>query len=168
MVEVNTPVAPVVSEEPIAPEPSSSGWVRPMVAIAAFVVILTLVSSGAVLWLGGSSQLTYAAGTPEAALQDFVNAAQKGDWTTADRLLSSNLKSQGMASQSVAGLAGQSGVTVSIDSEYRNGSRATLSVSYQSDSSAGLNSPNYVAGSSVDMVLEADGWKVDSPLYYGY
>lgn len=168
MVEVKAPVAPAVSEAPIAPVPSRSGWVKPMVAIAAFAVILTLVSSGAVLLLGGPSPATYPAGTPSAAFQDFVNAAKKGDWATADGLISANLRSQGLTSQSVAGIVATTDVIVSIDSSHQDGSRATLDVTYQFSSGGVFSNSGLFSGSGVLMVLEPGGWKVDSQLMIGY
>jgi hypothetical protein len=139
-----------------------------MVTVAAFAVILTLLSTAAVLFVGGRSQAGYAKGTPEAAFQDFINAAKNGDWVTAEGLMSSDLRTQqGMTAQSVAGMAAQSGVTVSIDSTYRSGNRATLSVTYRSDTQSGAVSAGWTSSASVEMVLESGGWKVDSPLYFG-
>lgn len=169
MVEVNASAAPATPQAPIAPVASGSGWVRPMVAVAAFAVILTLVSTAAVLLIGGPSQVSYAKGTPEAAFQDFVTAAKKGDWATAEGLMSSNLRTaQGMTAQSAAGMAAQSGVTVSVNSTYRNGNSATLSVIYQYNSPPGVGSSSWTSSASVEMVLESGGWKVDSPLNLGY
>ena len=169
MVEVNASAAPASPQAPIAPVASGSGWVRPMFIVAAFAVILTLMSTAAVLFVGGRSQASYVKGTPEAAFQDFVNAAKKGDWVTAEGLMSSNLRiQQGMTAQSAAGMAAQAGVTVSIDSTYRSGNRATLSVSYRYETQAGAVAVGGVSSSTVEMVVESGGWKLDSPLYFGY
>jgi hypothetical protein len=169
VVEVNASAPPANPQTPIAPVASGSGWVRPMVIVAAFAVVLTLLSTAAVLFVGGRSQAGYAKGTPEAAFQEFISAAKKGDWVTAEGLLSSNLRTeQGMTAQSVAGVAAQGGVSVSIDSTYRSGNRATLSLTYQYETQAGAIVVSGTSNASVEMVLESGGWKVDSPLYFGY
>lgn len=157
-----TPAAPI---KPIghAPVRSRPGWVKPLIAIAAFVVILTVASTAAVLVVGGPAQSNFAAGTPQAAFQNFVDAAQRSDWVTANSLLSAPLKDRGMDAQSAAGFINVGGMTVSIDSSSGSGDRVTLYVSYQMGSGSVI--PPYSAysmSSSVDMVRESDGWKLDS------
>ena len=166
MVESTEPVAsvePAAPWAPIKPAPvrSRPGWVKPLIAIAAFVVVLTVASTAAVLVAGGPAQHNYASGTPQAAFQSFVDAAQQNDWATANSLLSASMKDRGMDAQSTAGFLTVSGTTVSIESSSGDANRMTLHFSY--GSSAGMP-PNtvYWMVSSVDMVRESDGWKLDS------
>jgi len=158
------PIVPMTPEERVAPIVAARpGWIRPLVAIAAFVVVLTVASTAAVLVAGGPAQHNYAAGTPQAAFQNFVDAGQRSDWVTANSLLSATLKGRGMDAQSAAGFLNVSGMTVSIDSSSGSGDRVTLYVSYQMGSGSVI--PPYSAysmSSSVDMVRETDGWKLDS------
>ena len=156
------PIVPMTPEERVAPVvPARSDWIKPLIAIAVFVVVLTVASTAAVLVVGGSAQSNFAAGTPQAAFQNFVDAAQRSDWVTANSLLSAPLKGRGMDAQSAAGFLNVSGMTVSIDSSSGDANRMTLYFSY--GSSAGMP-PNtvYWMSSSVDMVRESDGWKLDS------
>ena len=82
------PIVPMTPEERVAPiVPARSGWIKPLIAIAAFVVVLTAASTAAVLVVGGPAQSNYASGTPQAAFQSFVDAAQRSDWATANSLL---------------------------------------------------------------------------------
>lgn len=141
-----------------------SGWLRPLLAVGAFVVVLALVSTAAVVFIGGPKEVTYPAGSPEAAFQDFVQAARKGDWTTADDLVSLNLKAQGLTAEAAAGYWNLTDVTVSIRSSTRTGDRATLGVDYEFRSGSGFGSYTYHTLSSVQMVLEESGWKLDSRL----
>jgi hypothetical protein len=157
------PVSPAAPIAPIgaAPVRSRPGWVKPLIAIAAFVVVLTVASTAAVLVVGGPGPSNYAAGTPQAAFQNFVDATQRSDWVTANSLLSASMKDRGMDAQSAAGFLNVSGTTVSIESSSGDANRMTLYFSY--GSSAGM--PPYSAygmSSSVDMVRESDGWKLDS------
>jgi len=129
------------------------------IGTAAGVLWLT----AAVLVVGGPAQSNFAAGTPQAAFQNFVDAAQRSDWVTANSLLSAPLKDRGMDAQSAAGFINVGGMTVSIDSSSGSGDRVTLYVSYQMGSGSVI--PPYSAysmSSSVDMVRESDGWKLDS------
>lgn len=146
---------------------SRPGWLKPMLAIAAFSIILTVASTAAVIWVGGPRQAGYPAGSPEAAFQAFVNAAQSGDWATADTFLSSNMRAQGQSSQPMVSGTLNGNVTVTIQSTTLNGSSATLSVSYAYSSGSLFGSTSYVSGANVSMILEASGWKLDSPLYGG-
>lgn len=153
MVEGNQPVAP------------NAGWLRPLVAIVAFVVVLTVASTAAVLWVGGPRPASYPAGSPQAAFQDFVTAVQNGDWATADGMLSSNQRAQGVTSQMVGGMFSDSGATVSIVSSSGSGDRVTLNVTVQVNSGSWLGSYSYTNATQVVMVQETGGWKVDSQLY---
>jgi hypothetical protein len=151
----------VDDSEPAAP---GSGWLKPLIFVASVMVVLAVASTAAVLLVGGPKQVTYPAGSPEAAFQDFVQAARTGDWATADGLISSDLKARGMDAEAAAGYTYLTDVTVSIRSSSRTADRATLSVDYQFRSGPGFGSYSYDTLSSVQMVLEADGWKLDSQL----
>ena len=154
------PIAPIVA----APVRSRPGWVKPLIAIAAFVVVLTVASTAAVLVVGGPGRTNYASGTPQAAFLNFADAVQRNDWATAGGLLSTGLKDRGIDAQSAAGFLNVGGgMTVSIDSSAGSGDRVTLYVSFQMGTGSVI--PPYSAygmSSSVDMVRESDGWKLDS------
>jgi hypothetical protein len=155
------PMAPV---PPVAPAgPARSGWLKPLIGIAAFVIVLTVASTAAVLVVGGPGQKAYATGTPEAAFQSFVDAVQNNDWVTANTLVSASMKDRGTDAQTAAGMLTAGGTTVTIESSAGDVSRTTLFVTIQIGSNSGMPlNPSYTMGSSVDMVREADGWKLDS------
>jgi hypothetical protein len=147
------------------PGRSRSGWLKSLVVVAAFMVVLAVASTAAVLVAGGPRQADYPTGTPEAAFQAFVKAVNAGDWTTADGLMSANLKSQGITAQQAGAFVTMGSVSVSIQSSSTTGSQATLSVDYKLDIGAtGLVSSSVDMPSTVRMVLEPGGWKLDSQL----
>jgi hypothetical protein len=146
------------------PGKSGSGWLKSLVLVAAFMVALAVISTAAVMVAGGPKPADYPARSPEAAFQAFVKAANAGDWTTADGLLSANLKTQGMTAQDAAGYMSLGSMTMSIQSSSTTGSQATLNVDYRISAGVGLVSSGYDMYSSVRMVLESDGWKLDSRL----
>jgi len=139
-----------------------SGWLRPLIAVAAFVIALAVASTAAVVFVGGPKEVTYPAGSPEAAFQDFVQAARRGDWAAADDLVSLNLKAKGMSAKAAAGWRSMADVTVSIRSSTRTGDQTTLGVDYEYRSGSGFGSYSHHTLSSVEMVLEESGWKLDS------
>ena len=151
----------VEGSEPVAP---GSGWLKPLLFVASVMVVLAVVSTAAALLLGGPKEITYPTGSPEAAFQLFVRAARSGDWTTADGLISSDLKNRGMDARAAAGYTYLTDVAVSIKSSTRTGDLATLNVDYRFGSSSAFGGYSYDTVSNVVMVLEADGWKLDSQL----
>jgi hypothetical protein len=155
----------VEGREPVV---SGSGWLKPLIFVASVMVVLAVISTAAVLLLGGPKEMTYPAGSPEAAFQDFVRAARSGDWTTADGLISADLKARGMDARAVAGYTYMTDVTVSIKSSTRAADHATLNVDYQFGSNSAFGGYSYDNVSSVVMILEADGWKLDSQLGGGF
>lgn len=158
------PAPPVPPAPPSLPANSNAGWIRPLVAIAVFTLILTVASAVAVLSPGGPTATTYPPGSPQEAFQRFVAAAKNNDWTTADSLLSSDLKTLGLSPEAIAGPAQGTG-TVSIDGvTFQDSSHVYLNVTYHF--SDGTMMRNDVSGAPVLMVLEPGGWKVGSELNY--
>jgi hypothetical protein len=149
--------------------PSAEGrrdWLRPLVGIAAAMIILTIVSTAAVMVVGGAARTPdYGAGTPQDAFIKFASAVQAGDYATADTYLSSRLRQNGVSSLQFGGPeTGMPAASVAIASQQINGDMATLQVAFKYMSSRNAANP---AGQSVQMVREGGGWKVDSQLMPG-
>ena len=144
-------------------------WLRPLVGIAAAMLVLTIVSTAAVMLVGGTARtVVYGAGSPQEAFQKFASAVQASDYATADTYLSKRVRQEGLSSSQFGGPAmGRPDGSVSIESAQVNGDTATLQVTFTFYTSAGFN--NNVNGSqqSVQMILEDGGWKVDSELMPG-
>jgi len=163
--------SPSASERESAPDPAPAPvtaprkeWLMPLATIAVAMIVLTILSTSAVLWMGGgTSQPSYAPGTPEAAMQEFVDAYKRGDYVTVDSYLSSRLKSEGITTKMGGGL-GTSGaeLTVTITSARVNGDRATLDVQITRSSNSFLGNTSSSYGASVDLVREGGSWKIDS------
>ncbi len=166
MVEGN-PQTAGASGASVAAGTSGPVWLRPLIAISAVVVVLTVVSTAAVLVLGGPRQASYAPGSPEDAFQRFVAAAYAGDYQTADSYLSQRLIDQGTSTRLMVshdyGVGGNRSWT--IDSAQRRGDTATLYVKVETRYQSGLVSTTSSYTTDVQMAFERGGWRVDSSLY---
>lgn len=141
---------------------SARSGLKAIVAIAVAVVILIVASTASVLVVGQPSPASFAAGTPQAAFQKWLVAANAGDWTIADGYLSSNLVSQGVVSQQLAGSSSGPRATVSIDGVQMGERTATLSITIDRSLGSGIGAAGYSTSSTVQMVLENGAWKLDS------
>lgn len=163
----SAPVAappPAPTPPPVPPSTSRKEWLRPLAIIAVAMIVLTVLSSAAVLWMGDRTvQASYPAGTPEAAMQAYIAAYEKGDYDTASSYLSSRLKSEGITTK-VAGSYGPSaaGLGVTITSARVNGDRATLVVQITRSSNSVLGNTSSSYETSVALVREGGSWKIDS------
>lgn len=137
-------------------------WLRPLVAIAAAVVLLTAVATASVLVVGGSSHASYAADGPQAAFQGWVAAVHSGDWANADTYLSSRLRQHGVVSKSIFGPTSATGAQITIDSARVYGTSATLQITVQHSTGVGVGTTSYTSGTEVQMVREDGAWKLDS------
>lgn len=139
-------------------------WLRPLVGIAAAMLVLTIVSTAAVMLVGGAARtVVYGAGTPQEAYLKFASAVQAGDYATADTYLSKSARQQGLSSAQVGGPAmGRTAGSVSIDSAQVNGDSATLQVTFTFYTSAGFSNNLNGTSQPVQMILEDGGWKVDA------
>ena len=141
---------------------SSKGGLKSLVVIVVAVAVLMVVSTASVLLVGGPSRASYTPGTPQAAFQNWLSAANAGDWTTADTYLSSSLIAQGVSSEQMAGPSSATRPMVTIDSAQLGAQSATLFITIQGSSGSGIGAGTYASTSSVQMVLENGSWKIDS------
>jgi hypothetical protein len=141
-------------------------WLRPLVGIAAAMLVLTIVSTAAVMLVGGTARtVVYGAGSPPEAFLKFASAVQAGDYSTADMYLSKRVRQEGLSSIQFGGPAtGRPAGSVSIDSAQVNGDTATLQVSYTFYTSVGFSNTLNGTSQPVQMIREDGGWKVDSEL----
>lgn len=148
--------AEAASEPAEPPTRPGRSWLAPLAAIAAIFLILTIAATAAVL--SGPSKPSYASGSPQAAVQAWASAMEKGDYTTADSYLSTSLKASGGSSQNmIAGAV----VDVSIGAVSIQGDRATVDV--ELTTSLGLG-PTFTTSITASMVRESDGWKIDDQI----
>jgi hypothetical protein len=160
------PVAPVAPPPvpPAAPRKPWPSWARPLIGISAFVIVLTVAATAAVIVAGSPAKPNYAAGTPEAAFTDFVDAVQHGDWTTADAMVSTTMRDRGENARTLSSGIAYGTWTVTIESVSGAGNYRTLYVSYEMSVSGGMTSYMNSFSGSVQMVLEPSGWKIGSQL----
>jgi hypothetical protein len=118
-------------------------------AIAAVVVIPP----------GKSPATAYRAGSPSAAVQAWASALEAGDYTAADKYLSSGLQSQGMTSDQL--LFGEKVVSLSVVGESIQGNSATVQATITTTSLFGDLSGNNTTSSAIPMILENGSWKID-------
>lgn len=151
-----------------APSSGSAGFPRSVllagVAIAALIVIALIVA------VGFPRQPTqYAAGSPEAAFQDFFDAWQTGDIEAAYGMLSTNVTADLSlseyrrldAEQSWQRDQGRRLVLTGVDLA---GDRAVLHVRVDQFSGGGLVGDRYSFERSVRLAQEKGVWRIDEPL----
>jgi hypothetical protein len=143
-------------EANVAPVARGS-WLRPQVAIAVVVLLMTVASTAVVVVNEGGT--THSADTPQAAVQGWAAAVSRGDAAAADSYMSSADLAQGNSNE----LATEgSKVQVAIQSVSIDGDTARvgliLTVSYP-----GL-APNQSPGQSMtfNMIREGGRWKIDN------
>ena len=152
-------------------------WLRPLVVVAVAMIVLTVVSTAAVLTVGGpaapvSSEApssydiisvpNFAAGSPEVAYLSYVAAIQKGDYDAADAMLSSSAIAAGEDSTTL-GLEDSIGAfTPTVGKTEVDGDTATLYVTLQKAMGDESAAPTFSLDVTVHLVREGGIWKIDS------
>jgi hypothetical protein len=142
-------------------------WLRPLLVVAVAVVVLTVASMAAVLVVGARPQPSYPGDSPEAALQAYVSAVGGGDYATADGLLSARIRGEGISSGMSHSGSTPFTLSVSIVAVHLHGYRATIDVEMRRSYPGAINS-SYAYATSLDMVQENGGWKIDSEQISGF
>jgi hypothetical protein len=145
------------------PTAAPRAWRRPLLAIAAALMILA-VAAIAVVTIPLGSGTNQAADSPEAALSNFVSAVNANDYTRADSYLSLRLVKTGESTETA--MQRTFGIGISNISTIKQASNAAvLTIEYTYKDDFGVHSPTQV---QVDMVVEGGGWKIDTAFWNGY
>jgi len=157
--------APAAASSPVTRPRSDRSWLAPLATIAGLFLVLMLAATASVIVFAPSKPPAGAsrAGSPSAAVQAWALAMEAGDSTTADQYLSSRLRSQGTTSDDI--LFGQKVTALSVVSESIQGDSATVQVTLVTSSFLGDSSGGLTTASSVPMVLENGGWKIDNAIF---
>ncbi len=190
------PEAPATFAPAPAPPPALARgprpeWLTPLIVIAIAMIVLTVVSTSAVLMIGGSAAPTYPPGywqgsalsspwpiavqsygagdvskydasTPESAFKSYINAISTGDRASADQMLSARARSIGDSSSLIGPTIEGSYSSVTIESSRVTGDTATLNVTIHSSFGDGVGTPTMSRSEIVGLVREGDTWKIDT------
>ena len=190
------PEAPATFAPAPAPAPGPARrprpeWLMPLIVIAIAMIVLTVVSTAAVLTIGGSDAPTYPPGywqgsalsspwpiavptygpgdvskydasTPENAFRSYINAIAVGDRASADQMLSARARSIGDSSSQIGPTIEGSYTSVTIESSRVTGDTATLNVTIQSFFGDGVGASKMSWSEIVGLVREGDTWKIDT------
>lgn len=190
------PEAPATFAPAPAPAPGPARrprpeWLTPLIVIAIAMIVLTVVSTAAVLTIGGSDAPTYPPGywqgsalsspwpiavpsygpgdvskydasTPESAFRSYINAIARGDRASADQMLSARARSIGDSSSQIGPTIEGSYTSVTIESSRETGDTATLNVTIHSSFGDGVGAPTMSWSEIVGLVREGDTWKIDT------
>ena len=152
-------------------------WLRPLVVVAVAMIVLTVVSTAAVLTVGGpaapvSSEApssydiisvpNFAAGSPEVAYLSYVAAIQKGDYDAADAMLSSSAIAAGEDSTTLGPEDSIGAFTPTVGKTEGDGDTATLYVTLQMAMGDESAAPTFSLDVTVHLVREGGIWKIDS------
>jgi hypothetical protein len=149
---------------------------RTLAFIVGGIVALVLVSVAVVLLAGARQRQEFAEGSPEAAMQAYLEAWEEGDPATLWAFFSTEVKEEysfGDYERAVDDYFvyqypdGGPSRSVFIDGVDGSGDRVTVRLTveeyYGGD---GLNTSSYRSPRAVRMVSEEDGWKLADPLIW--
>jgi hypothetical protein len=137
------------------------GWIA--VGIAIVVITATIV----VLVVGNRPATSFAADTPEAALQSYLAAWEVEDLDTAYSYFSDRVQARLALDdylQSRDFYYDSADRTVQLDQTTGEGDRRQIQLTVEEFYGEGLGSGSYTHEETVSMIHEADGWKVDESL----
>ncbi|MGD0248732.1 MAG: hypothetical protein ABSB75_06725 [Candidatus Limnocylindrales bacterium] len=169
MVDANQPVSntpqpsqpgPPPGPPALPPAPGKRPGFLLMAAIAVALAILAVATTGVVLTRSGGGGASYAADTPQAAVQAWAQAMEAHDYTTADSYLSENALANGESSQ-MAPFRDGTGFTIVGTSV--QGDSATVDVTYTMDFSS-VSPPGtgtMTMSATFELVRENGAWKID-------
>ena len=145
---------------------------RTVAVIGGVVLLLVIASVVAALTLGSRGEVTFPAGSPEAAFQAYYRAYQAGDLTTAYSYFSRGVQQQ-LSREEYARLAAYGPsmappgaiqrLTITGAVTHPTGS-ATLYVTVEQVSGSGLNVSRFSYDRQIWMVQEDGAWKVGEAL----
>lgn len=156
-----------MSQDAGASRPSAAPG-RELLVIAGLVLALVVVSVAVVL-LASPRQATYAPGTPERALQDYLAAYERHAYDDAYDAFSQAAQAQASRTEYRAMASGMGGPGVSrrvlIDGRRGSGDRIALLLTVEESSGGGFDAA-YRSSREVAMVREGGAWRIDSLLLW--
>jgi hypothetical protein len=148
---------------------------RTLAFIAGGIVALVLVSIAVVLLAGGRQRQEFAAGSPEAAVQAYLDAWEEGDPATLWAFFSTEVQEEYSLEDYERSVSdyfvyqypdGGPSRSVFIDGVDGSGDRVTVQLTVEEHYGDGLNTSSYRSPRAVRMVREEDGWKLADPLIW--
>jgi hypothetical protein len=145
----------------LPPAPGKRPGFLLMAAITVVLLILAAATTGVVLTRSGGGGASYAADTPQAAVQAWAQAMEAGDYARADSYLSENALAKGESSQQMMLPGDWTGSTIGGTSV--QGDRATVDAALTMDVSSipmgtKITAITYV---TFNLVREQGAWKID-------
>lgn len=158
----------MTTTQPIAAPRPGAGLDRRLVLVGVGIVAVVLIAFAVVAVIGGRPA-QYAAGTPEAAYQSFLQASDAGDTETAYAALSPRVRElwtyDEYAAQAPMYRNTGERQNVYIDRALVEGDRATLFLTVEHVYGEGLTAGRWTEeGVTVRLVRDAGTWYVDAPL----
>jgi hypothetical protein len=148
---------------------------RTLAFIAGGIVALVLVSVVVVLLAGGRQRQEFAAGTPEAALQAYLDAWEEGDAEATWAFFSAEVQEEYTLEDYERAVSdynlyqypeGGPSRGVYIEGVDGSGERATVQLTVEEHYGDGLNTNSYRSPRAVRMVREGGAWKLADPLIW--
>ncbi|RIK39673.1 MAG: hypothetical protein DCC58_14940 [Chloroflexi bacterium] len=138
---------------------------RTVLAIGAGVLALVLIAVVVVLAAGSSEPQDFPPGSPEAALQQYVETLRTGDREAALALLSASARERVKDDDYFPSpyCGGTDDRRVRITDTVLTGDRAIITVTVQEASSSIFDFDQYEYTQTVPMKLEDGQWRVDEP-----
>jgi hypothetical protein len=147
---------------------------RTLAFIAGGILVLVAISVAIVLLAGGRQRQEFAAGSPEATVQDYLAAWEEQDPAAAWTFYSSEVQAEygydefERAANDYFRYSGQQGTSrsVFIDGVDGSGERVTVRLTVEEYYSDGLNNNSYRSPRTVRLIREDGSWKLRDPLIW--
>ncbi|HYN63813.1 MAG TPA: hypothetical protein VES36_04345 [Candidatus Limnocylindrales bacterium] len=144
---------------------------RSVLYIGAGVLGLVVLGAAVVLLAEGRQPASFEAGTPQAAMQDYLAAWRDDDHEAAYASFSDEIRADTSLAQYESQVRsfgdssfGGSDTAVYIDRADGDDSRVTLYLTIEQYYGGGLGGESYRSQREVRMVHQPDGWRIDQPL----
>jgi hypothetical protein len=148
---------------------------RTLAFIAGGIVALLLVSVAVVLLAGGRQRQEFAAGSPEATVQAYLDAWEEGDAETTWAFFSAEVQEEYTFENYERAVSdyhlyqspeGGPSRSVYIDGVDGSGDQVTVRLTVEEFYGDGLNTNSYRSPRAVRMVREGGAWKLADPLIW--
>lgn len=145
---------------------------RALISIGAGILALVVLGGAIVLLAEGREPETFAPGSPQAAMQDYLAAWDEDDYEAAYAFFSDDVQAdasldayESQARAYGGGFADGSRATF-IDEVEGDEERVTIHLTIEEYFGGGPGAQSYRSQRQVRMVHEAGGWKIDEPLIW--
>lgn len=148
---------------------------RTLLFIAGGIVGLVIVSVAVVLLAGGRQRQEFAAGSPEATVQAYLDAWEEGDAAAIWAFFSTDAQEEYPLEEYERAVSdyrlyqypdGGPSRSVYIDGVEGSGEQVTVQLTVEEYYGDGLNTSSYRSPRAVRMVREGDAWKLADPLIW--